>query len=154
MTLISNRRRLVGQQAFADLSGFELMVQSKIVLTVPLWLLYRMKKVCLIKTAVASMEQAEALASALVQRHLVACAQISSPGRSIYHWQGKLEVEEEYYLTLKTTPSRCETAVAYLRASHPYELPEIIWSSFDATDGYSDWVYGEVDARIAIDEQE
>ena len=113
-----------------------------------------MKKVCLIKTAVASIDQAEALATSLVQKRLVACVQITAPGKSIYHWQGKLEVEEEYCLSLKTTPSLCEAAVAYLRESHPYELPEIIWRVFDTTDGYSDWVYGEVDARIAIDEQE
>ena len=113
-----------------------------------------MQKVCLIKTCVGTMDEAEKLATVLVKMQRAACVHISGPGRSIYRWQGKLEVEDEYCLTIKTSPSLRETTVLYLTGSHPYDLPEIIWSEFDATDAYGDWVYGGLDASMGTNAQE
>ena len=106
-----------------------------------------MLKICLIKTSVSSMAEAEKLAASLVKAHRSACVQISGPARSIYHWQGRLQSEQEYYLTIKTAPSLREAAVLHLARSHPYELPEIIWSEFDTTEVYGRWLYGEVDVN-------
>ena len=103
-----------------------------------------MLKVCLIKTSVSTMAEAEKLAASLVKAHRAACVQISAAGKSVYRWQGRLEIEQEYYLTIKTTPSLREATVLHLARSHPYELPEIIWSEFDATDAYGHWLDGEV----------
>ncbi|ATX80765.1 divalent cation tolerance protein [Mariprofundus aestuarium] len=108
-----------------------------------------MQKICLIKTSVNSLQEAEELAANLVKTHLAACIQISGPGKSVYHWQGKLEMEEEYYLSIKTAPALRETAIAQLARSHPYEVPEIIWSEFDTTGDYGSWVYSEVGASLA-----
>jgi len=113
-----------------------------------------MQKVCLIKTSVGTMDAAEKLATALVEMQRAACVHISGPGRSIYRWQGKLGGEDEYCLTIKTSPSLRDSTVLYLTAAHPYELPEVIWREFDATDAYGDWVYGEVDASIGTNAQE
>lgn len=107
-----------------------------------------MLKVCLIKTSVSSLAEAEQLAEKLVTAKLVACVQISEAGRSLYHWQGELTVESEYYLNLKTAPARCDAAVIELARAHPYELPEIVWSEYDAAEDYGRWVYSEVDVSV------
>jgi len=108
-----------------------------------------MLKICLIKTSINSLQEAEKLATSLVEAHLAACIQISTLGKSVYRWQRQLEVEEEYYLTIKTSMPLCETVISQLTQLHPYEVPEIIWSEFGATDDYGSWVFGEVDASLA-----
>jgi len=113
-----------------------------------------MFKVCLIKTTTSSLAEAEKLAMSLVKAHLAACVQISEPGKSVYRWQGRLESEQEYYLTIKTSPSLREAAVTHLTRQHPYELPEIVWAEFNATDDYGNWVNAELGDSIAADAQE
>ena len=51
-------------------------------------------------------DQAESVARALLERHLVACVNIVPGARSLYWWQGKLEDERESLLILKTTADR------------------------------------------------
>jgi len=104
-----------------------------------------MLKVCLIKTSVNSMAEAEKMAASLVKAQRAACVQITGPGRSVYRWQGKLEIEQEYYLTIKTAPSLREATVLHLARSHPYETPEILWSECDAGNAYGQWLHAEVD---------
>ncbi len=55
-----------------------------------------------------------------------ACANISAPVHSIYHWEGKLEEAGETMVFFKTTAARLGELQAQLRALHPYEVPEIV----------------------------
>ena len=82
-------------------------------------------------TTVGSRSKAEALARALVERKLVACAQISVID-SFYRWQGELQHEPEFRLLLKTTRERYNAVEAAIRELHPYELPAIVALEFDA----------------------
>lgn len=70
--------------------------------------------------------EAEAVAAELVDRRLVACAQISAPVLSVYRWQGSTERTEETTLILKTRSDRYPEVEAALLELHPYETPEII----------------------------
>lgn len=63
---------------------------------------------------------------AVVELRLVACAQVSSPITSIYHWQGEICTESEFRLVLKTTISHEEELIYYLKNNHSYEVPEIV----------------------------
>ena len=85
----------------------------------------------------------EALAAAgyeVVERRVVACVQVSGPVRSSYRWEGKMQREEEYMLTAKTLAGRYEQVAAFLRETHPYDLPEIIAVAVHAADGaYLNW---------------
>ena len=47
-------------------------------------------------------QKAEALARALVEQRLAACVQIDGPIKSVYRWNGKVEVEREWRCTIKT----------------------------------------------------
>jgi periplasmic divalent cation tolerance protein len=76
-------------------------------------------------TTVASEENAERIASALVTEKLAACIQ-SFPVKSRYVWKGELQCEPEILLLIKTRKG-CEAGVeARIREQHDYTLPEII----------------------------
>ena len=79
----------------------------------------------LVLTTLATQSDAQALARAMVEQRLAACAQIS-PIESIYRWQGAVRQEPEWRLLLKTTAARYPALQAALRERHPYELPAIV----------------------------
>lgn len=69
---------------------------------------------------------AQALALALVEKRLAACAQVLGPLQSTYRWERKVEVAEEWLCLIKTTAEVYEELEATVRALHAYENPEII----------------------------
>ena len=77
-----------------------------------------------VHTTVATPEQAQALARALVERRLAACVQIERID-SVYRWQGEVCAEPECRLLCKTTEARWPALLAALTELHPYELPAI-----------------------------
>jgi periplasmic divalent cation tolerance protein len=104
-----------------------------------------MKTLFLISTTVEQKEDAERIAALLLERRLVACAQISAPITSIYRWQGQVTTATEFILSLKTT-SQCVARVKeVLTREHPYQIPEIIGQEIvHVNDAYSAWVDKEV----------
>lgn len=88
-------------------------------------------------------DQAEALARTLVEERLAACVQILPGVRSLYRWEGEVQVTTESRLCIKTSTARVSETVARLRALHPYRVPEISVVEVDelASDpDYVDWV--------------
>lgn len=83
-------------------------------------------KTILLTSTYPTKEDALLAGDAVVKLRLAACAQISSPITSIYHWKDQLKKGTEFRLVLKTTASNEPNLVNYLRANHPYDLPEII----------------------------
>lgn len=71
-------------------------------------------------------ESAQAVARALVEAGLVACANIIPAMQSIYAWQGKMEEAQEVGVLFKTNAQRQAEAVEQLKALHPYEQPAIL----------------------------
>lgn len=69
---------------------------------------------------------ARRMARDLVERRLVACAQILSGLLSFYRWQGTIHEEGECLLLMKTMPDRLEALRLRLLEVHPYELPQIV----------------------------
>jgi len=106
----------------------------------------RMRKICLIHTSVSSKTEARILSTDLMETHLAACIQISGPGVSVYHWKGKLEQTEEFYLNIKTTLACSDMVIKWLKKHHPYELPEIVQRKCEASKAYADWIDTEVSA--------
>jgi periplasmic divalent cation tolerance protein len=95
---------------------------------------------------------AHALATALVTQRLAACVNVLAPCRSTYRWQGEIESAQEIPLLIKTTTERYPALEAAIRASHPYELPEII--AVPITHGlpeYLTWVATETRTETLID---
>ncbi|MDD5247985.1 MAG: divalent cation tolerance protein CutA [Rhodocyclaceae bacterium] len=83
-------------------------------------------EVLLVITHLPDEAAARALAARLIELRLAACVNMLAPCRSLYRWQGRIEDAQEVPLLIKTTAARYAALAAAIRASHPYELPEII----------------------------
>jgi periplasmic divalent cation tolerance protein len=98
----------------------------------------------LVFTNLPDRESADELAALLIERRLAACVNILAPCTSAYRWQGEIQHDEEHPLLIKTVQARYAELEAAIRASHPYELPEII--AVPITHGlpaYLQWVESE-----------
>ena len=99
-------------------------------------------------TTAGSKEEAQKIASALVEHQLAACVNVIGPITSTYRWQGKMENTEEYLLIVKTTASACARAADAIRREHSYELPEIIQLAIaDGSPEYLAWIAESVKAE-------
>jgi periplasmic divalent cation tolerance protein len=87
---------------------------------------------------------AEKLGRGLVEAHLAACVNAISGVKSFYRWQGKLEADAEIQLVIKTRSERFDEVTAWLKANHPYEVPEIVALPVEkVSERYLEWVVGE-----------
>lgn len=97
-------------------------------------------------TTVASLEDAQRLAAALLEQRLAACVQLDAGLQSHYRWQGALCAEEEVRLTVKSLPALLPQLQAFMAEHHPYDVPQLLWQTLAASAGYDEWVRGEVRA--------
>ncbi len=103
----------------------------------------RAATVVMLSTA-GSREEAERIATALVEKRLAACVNIVAPITSVYRWRGAVERADEALLVVKTRRSHAQRVAACIRAVHSYELPETIVLSIDGgTPDYLAWLIGE-----------
>lgn len=76
-------------------------------------------------TSCATRDEAERIASALVDERLAACVQIL-PATSLYRWKGAVERAEEHVLHIKTRSALALPVEQRVRALHSYDLPEVL----------------------------
>ena len=96
-------------------------------------------KIVAVYTTVASLEDARLIAKTLVERKLVACAQISAI-ESFYTWKGEVQNDQEFRLLLKTTEARYKDVEAAVLDLHSYELPAIYSVAFEHVyEPYAAW---------------
>lgn len=77
-------------------------------------------------STVATPEDAERIARALVEKGLAACVNVVPGLVSIYRWKGKVERDEERLLVIKTVGERFGALREELLRLHPYEVPELL----------------------------
>lgn len=75
---------------------------------------------------VPNMDVARKITSVLLEKDLVACANIIPGLTSIYKWKGKIEEDPELLMMMKTRSSLLPSIIENVRANHPYEVPEVI----------------------------
>ena len=92
-----------------------------------------------VTTTVATADDARRLAQAVLEQRLAACVQIETI-TSHYRWRDALHEDRECRLVCKTLPPTVPALLALLRARHPYELPQLVVQSLQATADYADWV--------------
>lgn len=84
------------------------------------------------------------LARTLVTERLAACVNVGAAVQSMYHWHGQIETADEIPVTVKTRAALYARVEAAIRASHPYELPEIVAVPvLDGLRAYLDWLEAE-----------
>lgn len=87
---------------------------------------------------------AEKLARGLIEQGLAACVNAIPSVKSFYRWRGKIEAEPEIQLIIKTRPEHFDDVEKWLKANHPYEVPEIIaLPAARVSDEYLQWVTKE-----------
>lgn len=95
----------------------------------------------LVLTTTGNEAEARKIANELVERRLAACVNIVPRIQSIYRWQEKVETEEEFLLTIKTTKVRSVDVQAAIRELHSYDLPELVVISMeDGSAEYLQWI--------------
>ena len=105
--------------------------------------------VLLALSTVASREQAEPIARALIEERLAACVSLVPGCLSVYRWQGEVEQADEVLLLIKTTRNRYAALEKRLLELHPYELPELVALAPDRMlRAYAGWVIGETRQRF------
>ncbi len=97
-----------------------------------------------VHTTVDSEAVAKALMQRVIQERAAACAALSAPCRSSYHWKGALEHAVEWQLSFKTRLDLFDRVAAIIKSLHPYELPEIIATPIVCADpDYAEWILAQ-----------
>jgi periplasmic divalent cation tolerance protein len=100
-------------------------------------------------TTVEREEDATALARAVVEQRLAACAQIVGPINSTYWWKGKVETAREWLCVMKSRSDAYPSLEAAIKAVHPYENPEIVATPIAAgSREYLRWLDEETDKDL------
>jgi periplasmic divalent cation tolerance protein len=86
-------------------------------------------------------DQALVLAKALLEKRLIACANIFAGVDSVYRWEGKVEVAEEAVLVVKTNQDLQSQIITVVKALHSYEIPCVVFYPLTAGNpDYLKWV--------------
>lgn len=100
---------------------------------------------CLIYVTVSSMEEGKKIANALLDKRLIACANLLPKMTSLYRWEGKLETSEEVVMILKTTRDHFSEVEKIVKALHSYEVPCLLQLDVEqVAASYGQWLLGEI----------
>jgi periplasmic divalent cation tolerance protein len=80
-----------------------------------------MDELLILYTTWPDAETAEACGRAAVEEKLAACANVLPPMRSIYRWEGQIQVEAETPMLLKTTSAAADRLSRLILRYSPHE---------------------------------
>lgn len=105
-----------------------------------------MEKIVQIQWTAPTMEEARLIARQLVEKRLVACANIIPNVESIYSWEGNLETSQEVKVFLKTRSSLYRQVRDFIQTHCSYKVAEISEIFFgQGNPSYFDWVLSSTD---------
>lgn len=86
-------------------------------------------------------KMAHFIATKCLEQRQIACANIFSNIESLYHWKGKLEIEKEAVLILKTKASQISSLKKLISSIHEYECPCILFIKIEeGHKPFMDWI--------------
>ncbi|MGD0627156.1 MAG: divalent-cation tolerance protein CutA [Thermodesulfobacteriota bacterium] len=86
-------------------------------------------------------KEARKIAKTLVEGRLAACVNIIPRVNSFFYWEGKLCVEREAMILIKTTSKKSKVIMNKIKEVHSYEVPEIVFLEVDGGEKkYLEWV--------------
>jgi periplasmic divalent cation tolerance protein len=109
-----------------------------------------MSDALVVLTTLASTDEAVALVRELLERRLIACANILPGVRSIYRWEGKVADEQEVIVLLKTRTVRLDALEMAFGELHPYKVPELLALPVSAgLHKYLEWIDDETSLTLS-----
>jgi len=103
-----------------------------------------MDSILIVTTTLPTMDAARLLGQQLIDERFAACVQIQEGVQSIYRWDGKVCNDIEILLSAKTATTQWKGIEAFIKAHHPYQLPEIIaLKPVEYCQAYGRWVNEE-----------
>ena len=92
----------------------------------------------------SSADEAEKISSSLLDKKLIACANIVPGIRSLFRWQGEMCSENEVLLILKTTADKFDLILTTVQDQHSYDTPEVIaLPIIKGSEKYLKWISDE-----------
>ena len=100
-----------------------------------------------VTTTTDSQAEAGRLSRRMVEMRLAACAQVPSPIRSTYWWEGAVEEADEWMVVFKTSGDRLAALIEGIKGEHSYDVPDIVATPIvDGYDPYLRWIAEETEA--------
>jgi periplasmic divalent cation tolerance protein len=97
----------------------------------------------LVLTTCSEKQEAQIIASRLVEDRLSACVQMF-PIESVYRWEGEVQEAEEWMLLCKIKAADYAKVEAAIRDEHSYSNPEIIQIGIEnGSPDYLSWILSE-----------
>jgi periplasmic divalent cation tolerance protein len=110
-----------------------------------------MSEAVVVYTTWPDAETAETFAAEAVAERLAACANILTPMRSIYRWQGAVDSATETPMLLKTSKGAAEALMALVLRRHPYEVPCVVGLPIRAegsNPAFLQWILSEATGTV------
>ena len=84
---------------------------------------------------------AKRLAHDIVSSGLAACVTLLPQAESHYMWQGKIEMEIEVQMLIKTSEVSLRSLISFVENNHPFDVPEVIATKVsNASNRYAEWI--------------
>ncbi|NJE11315.1 divalent-cation tolerance protein CutA [Thermococcus sp. MAR1] len=94
----------------------------------------------MVYTTFPDWESAKKVVKALLEKKLIACANLREH-RAFYWWNGQVEEDTEVGALLKTTVEKWKELREAIREMHPYEVPLIARIEVDKVNSeYAEWL--------------
>ena len=94
-------------------------------------------KIYFIYSTFKSLKEAKQLSSKLVKLKLAACTNIIPTIYSTYVWKKKTYIEKECSMIIKTSKSKVQKTITFIKKKHSYECPAI--SAFPIQKSHKDF---------------
>lgn len=108
------------------------------------------KEYCLIYTTGDSKENLESIAEALLEKKLIACANIYPEISSIYKWENQLEKSTEIAIVLKTKVENFNEIEKEITKLHSYDCPVIIQIPISQlSNNYAQWLENSLNESLS-----
>jgi periplasmic divalent cation tolerance protein len=80
----------------------------------------------LVFVTVASKKEARKIMRILLDKHLIACANLLGPVESQFWWKGEIDEVKEYIVVMKSDEKLFKNLSETIKQVHSYDMPEIL----------------------------
>jgi periplasmic divalent cation tolerance protein len=102
-------------------------------------------QISLLYTTFPHKEEATKVTQELLEKHLIACANILGPIQSLYFWKDKLEKSQEVAVLFKTIAAKTQEVIDRIQELHSYDTPAILEIPVGkAALSFCEWIHQEV----------